>query len=380
MRANAIALAVAFALLNLSASANEEPNDLPELAVVVENYRDGETQSYPIALLEGTIVGEDSGVVVVENLSSNRRDRISRANAFEGRFKVLIELVPGENRLLLSSGAKSESLTLNYRTSSNPHFVRLVYFVDSSGDLTFPQDDSWEPRSKDFAQKMRVAALLWQTATAESFRKAGLGRRTFTLEFDKEGNVVVWIKRGKKRVEEYLEMSEKDLFRQTRKEILADDGNSLFAKNFAMIAFARREPNNGDVRGRVALGGGGIGILDASTLFAWPDSLESVPTLFSDSSPIPQNYLRDSAYRNARWALASSSLGAGLHELGHAFDLDHSDDPCDFMSRGFDMFNRIFTPFEPGFASEDGSFSETETARWGKSSVARLLSSPWIKE
>ena len=102
--------------------------------IFIDNYAPDESQSYPLALLQGHVDETTESVVVVENLSSARNSRISRSPIVSKRFKVLIELVPGENRLTVSTGKIRKDLRLFYRKSSNPYFIRLIYFVDSSGE------------------------------------------------------------------------------------------------------------------------------------------------------------------------------------------------------------------------------------------------------
>jgi len=354
---------------------------LADEAIVVENYVDGDVVRFPVVLLRGTIKTNESDVMVVENLSSSRKTRVMRTKAFDLRFKALVELTPGENLLSISVGASRRELTLFYRKSTNRNFVRLVYFVDSSGEDSFESPGEEGGFSDDYCAKMQTCALLWQTATAERLFDSGYGRRSFTLEFDANDDVVVWTQRGKRKASEYCAMSETERYRAIYREILAGDAYSDRAKYFVVVAFARHKSNDAGVAGRVALGGGRVAMLDSSLFFAWFGSLDEVRERLDDSSEIEARYLRDAAYRNARWALTSSAVGAGLHELGHIFGLGHTDDPDDFMSRGFDRFNRIFCLYEPKtLGSEGGKVGEDETPKWNKKNAEKLIRSHWIQE
>lgn len=437
----------------------------------VENFANGESISYSVALLRGTAPGVERGTVVVENLSSSRPTRIVRAPVVAERFKVLVELTPGENRLTLAVGDSRIDFFLTRRPDDNPRFVRLIYFVDSTGDETFATPDFWTPpesegaaagrkATNDFRAKIGTAALLWQTATAERLNDAGYGRRTFSLELDEAGDPIVWTLRGEKTAAEYAALSETERFGAIYREIEASKLASEFARYFVSVAFARKigekEPiltvartkENGETarneavktppeaesertesvltistigateevelagekeltgrtglfgeagkigevaeRGRpgttwarVALGGGAVAALDASTLFSWPDSPVDVADAFADARPISEDFAADSGFRRTRWALTASTLGAGLHELGHAFGLDHSPEPTDFMSRGFDRFNRIFTVVEPPDASPtavETVFGDDSAATWTPSSALPLIRSRWIEK
>lgn len=374
----------------------------------VENYSDGDVQRYPVALVRGAAPGVDSGTVVVENLSSALPTRISRATVRGGRFKILVELVPGPNRLSVAVGASRVDLTLFYRRREPKYFVRLIYFVDSTGDASFEIPAFWNaPQtaetasnapelSQNYRDKIRTAATLWQTATAERLNDAGFGRRTFALETDANGEIAVVLWRGKKTAAEYRALSEAELFCEIYREIADAPQTTEFVRSFVLVGFARRGPvstatNAPDAadktvktasNGRIALGGRSIAVLDATTLFSWPDSLADVETLFADSGPIPEEFAPDSSFRRVRWALSASTLGAGLHELGHAFGLGHSRAENDVMSRGFDRFNRIFSVVEPPSATapEPTFFSDDGATTWGPESAKILLRSFWIEE
>ncbi|MBP3557720.1 MAG: hypothetical protein J6K20_08480 [Thermoguttaceae bacterium] len=523
----------------------------PTEPIRIENFTSGEAISYSVALLRGTAPGVERGTVVVENLSSSRATRVTRAPVVAGRFKVLVELVPGENRLTLAVGESRIDFLLTRRPDDNPRFVRLIYFVDSSGDETFATPDfgtisqtqttenknverneavltgdsdaagaaeigraardgavalnktvetvasgesaaksaqNAEKTSNNFRAKIGTAALLWQTATAERLNDAGYGRRTFSLELDEAGDPVVWVLRGEKTATEYAALSETERFRAIYREIEASNLANELARYFVSVAFARklgeteaaetgvavdrgaqnsetaqnravapakkaeeerikafltistigaigettasddeeaatehstvgqnetvgqdRTSKRNDATGkkgatgkndavgeiaergkpgstwaRVALGGGSVAALDASTLFSWPDSLVDVADAFADARPIPEDFAADSGFRRTRWALTASTLGAGLHELGHAFGLDHSTAPTDFMSRGFDRFNRIFTVVEPPDANSPNAvesvFDDESAATWTPESANRLIRSRWIEK
>lgn len=508
--------------VDASGGVSDANNDAtsPTEAPRIENFASGDAVSYSVALLRGTAPGVERGTVVVENLSSSRPTRVTRAPVVAGRFKVLVELVPGENRLTLAVGESRIDFLLTRRPDDNPRFVRLIYFVDSSGDETFATPDFWttdgkrgaqhrqneavkavvpgessaesartaEKTSNNFRAKIGTAALLWQTATAERLNDAGYGRRTFSLELDEAGDPVVWVLRGEKTAAEYAALSETERFRAIYREIEASNLANELARYFVSVAFARKlseteaaesgvavdqgaknsetaqnralaaakkaeeerikafltistigatgkttasddeeataenttveqsettgqsgaaEQNraseqsgaagqNGAVGGiaergkpgstwaRVALGGGSVAALDASTLFSWPDSLVDVADAFADARPISEDFAADSGFRRTRWALTASTLGAGLHELGHAFGLDHSPEPTDFMSRGFDRFNRIFTVVEPPDANSPNAvesvFDDESAATWTPESANRLIRSRWIEK
>ena len=488
--------------------ANDETTS-PTEPIRIENFTSGEAVSYSVALLRGTAPGVERGTVVVENLSSSRPTRVTRAPVVAGRFKVLVELTPGENRLTSAVGESRIDFFLTRRPDDNPRFVRLIYFVDSSGDETFATPDFWtsaqteitkngniggkeagltggeageastetartgEKKSNNFRAKIGTAALLWQTATAERLNDAGYGRRTFSLELDEAGDPVVWVLRGEKTAAEYAALSETERFRAIYREIEASNLANELARYFVSVAFARKlseieakeavsavdgvaqnsenaqnesvsaaqkaeeeriktfltistigatdenekidetaalnkeitvgatgqngeTGQNGAVgeiaeRGRpgstwarVALGGGSVAALDASSLFSWPDSLVDVADAFADARPISEDFAADSGFRRTRWALTASTLGAGLHELGHAFGLDHSQEPTDFMSRGFDRFNRIFAVAEPPDANSSNVaetvFDDESAATWTPESANRLIRSRWIEK
>ena len=383
VRTLALIFALMPSLLAQDISLDSSANKVGESAISIENYADADVVRYSVVTLRGLVSNGDSGIAVVENVSSDKETRIVRANVIQGRFKALVELVPGRNDFLIGNGSLRLNFSLIYRRSFNENVVRLISFVPSDSALSNGGNDETLIPMEDgeIVRKLVVAAKLWQTADAERLFDLGYGRRTFALETDDTGEVVVWRKRGKRLAKEYRELPPRERFNTIRREVLEDSqriGELVF-----FVCFDSRAKNESDFSSKdaIALGVDSFSLLDAQRTIAWPESIAVVASSFSDSSPIPAIYLKDSAYRGTRWALTASTLGAGWHELSHAFGLKHTSDPSDVMSRGFDRFNRVFMVYEPKCAFHDGLIvGEKDNVGWSRENAEILLRSKWITE
>ena len=174
------------------------PSAMAEISVT--NHQDESTVRYPVILLRGTMDPASSKLVV----------RVSGAEAestvvrHEGRFKALVELEPGRNIVTLKSEAEERSLAIRYQTQSTPYYVRVIWMTDSEGDTGFATPSEDVPQ--DYVARMRTAAQLMQTFTAERMKDLGLGHRTFRLERDSEGEIVVHTLKAPKTAEYYYGM------------------------------------------------------------------------------------------------------------------------------------------------------------------------------
>ena len=104
-----------------------------EPPIKVTNLDDGTTLRHPVALLRGALADTKETGISCVNTTSGRPDARTKGVADGGRFLVLTELVPGDNKLLLKAGAAEHKLTLRYKPQTNPYVVHVIYMTDNSG-------------------------------------------------------------------------------------------------------------------------------------------------------------------------------------------------------------------------------------------------------
>ena len=349
-------------------------------AIVVSNHANGETVRQEVVLLQGTVTAADGSAVVVRNLDSRRTSRETTVHARNRRFKALVALVPGTNRLEIECGEDRAALRFLHRPPTTANLVRFSYIVGSDGDPTYQSERPDE--TQDFRGKIDTAAKLFQTFCAESLAAEGLGARTVRLELDGDGRVEVHVVRAPKTGAEYRAyIDDQDLWHELS-DVVRGSLPAAPAKDVAIMAFTRFAPVSRRALAHTALGGGDFGLFGSAGMFSWPGRLDEVEAAFLDAHPVDDTITHDdSAGRGTYWALAATTLGAVFHETGHTFGLPHSSDPLDIMTRGFDRLNRAFTVVEPPKrgGSRETDFEDAEVARWGPISGPRLAFHPFLE-
>jgi hypothetical protein len=355
-------------LLAIAAAAlTAAPGDLQ-----VTNIQPGALVRYPVVMLRGTTPGAD----LAAGLTWKSMVHFPVAN---GRFVALVELKPGLNMVRISSGQEVLKLRLDYRPMSTPYRVVCVYLASQDEPTDFPAPPG--QRCDQYGEKLDTVLKLLQSFTAESMNDAGYGRKTFPLEFDSKGKVIVHVIRSPQTGSALRRLSDQDLW---------SGFNDLLSRQFppdqnkccAIMSFSRYDPSTGKAHGHCALGGGGLGLFGGASMFSWPTTLADVPRVLADETKVdPHVVFDDSGGRGAMWALASTTMGAVLHEMGHTFGLPHSPDPESIMSRGFDHLNRALSPIEPACALHGQAleFRSEEVAHWDPDSAKTLSSNPWFQ-
>ncbi len=324
---------------------------LPLLAVTgelsaqirLENLREGETVRYPLVLLDGAISGGD-GTITVGNQDHGGRNGTSSSPVVNGRYRALVELSPGPNRIRMTCGSQSLGLSLNYEPMTTDYRVRVVYVTDEDGHTDYVTQRENDPQN--YRDRLDMAAKLLQCFTAETMAAQGHGRLTFALELDNQGQVIVHTER----------------FPAGGELLRSKSGNELYsllygwlderlpmrqAKNMVIMGFSGYDPATREAQAHTALGGGGQGLFSNLFLFCWPESVDDVDAAFADQTPVDRSQVYHDVGLPTLGTLASTTLGAVLHEMGHTFGLPHTSDPRCIMSRGFDNLRFHFLPAEP---------------------------------
>ncbi len=354
---------------------------LAEEAIHVTNYENGTTISYPVAIIYGTLEDKAATELVCENTSSEKATRAISGSVYDGRFKVLAELVPGKNNLVLKSGENTLPLELEYKKNENPTVVRIIYMTGSEGETEYQSQLENDPQN--FRQKLDTAMKLMQAFTAERMHDLGFGRKTFNLELDENGDVIVHVLKGRRKTEDYYKLEDGQwygvVYDEIKEEFPMDD-----ARNLVIPAYSRFLPETKKMVGHTALGGGGgLALFGSGNLFTWPDSLANVVEAFQNTTRIDRRKVQDdSVGRSNFWGAASTTMGAALHEIGHTFDLPHTNEEHDIMTRGHDRLNRAFIVREYPHAHNPNyyDFRDDEIACFMPISAYPLACSRWFAE
>ena len=347
-------------------------------SIGVSNLSQGEVVGYELLLIKGTLalaaesISLDLAGATIGAPPPYANDplwlprHVRQWPAGGGRFKALVHLVPGPNRIVLSAtGHKTRCLDVTYSPSASPNRLRMTFVLAKDtpeGPDVFP----WVPGDSSgiISAKRRLAfgALLIETAMAELMYQAGYPRRTVYFKRDARGQAEVTVYHSKRTDAELRAKSPDELYDVFRGELdtALQDGRTKFVCMLGGF-------------GSGALGGNSQAMFGTTTLYSWAQGLDELLQRFTDERKPSEFQLEDeSAFRGTFWSNYSTGIGATLHELGHALGLPNLDEQDDVMQRGFDRFNRIF------MLHEDGGLVEKQAVHYGETSADLLWKSPWV--
>lgn len=152
------------------------------MSILIHNLSSGDILSYSLPLIAGDVRPPlPQGSISVQN---RRCKKASSWPVFNGRFKALVALEPGENQLEFRFFDEAIVFVLHYRIPEIVNFVRPIYIkcCDDAGKFQGPEDEDLSVESA--LRRISLTAKLLQTFTAEKMFEHGFERKTFVLEND----------------------------------------------------------------------------------------------------------------------------------------------------------------------------------------------------
>ncbi|KAL2024777.1 hypothetical protein VTK56DRAFT_5598 [Thermocarpiscus australiensis] len=396
----------------------------------IANVPDGSWVYQKVLLVHGTI-GEPSHQFVDGILTVSRLDDSFPPISWpvcSSRFKALVYLVPGANRLRfdfsspkLANSGSSNPIHASYLTvhmippvGAPPLQLAILLAKDSPGTFdAVPARIEREGNGLETAvRKFRMAAYLWQAFTAEQMWRNKLGRRVFRFEEewttgtanhrDRESGTLrsearVHIIRTDKTVAELRELN---LAQQNPNAtdkgglygIAADavrnyfkplPGQRLYVS--VLLLDSHWDAGSKTIVGHAALGGQAgdlhLGIFGSHCLQSYPTSFEEVVPAFTDCTPTNTNYVaNDCNDAGSSWEAANIGIGAHLHETGHLFGLPHRESGV--MARDYVSLNRTFLAreaYSTRTRSKGGPVALEDECTWHRLDCLRFRSHPCFR-
>lgn len=265
-----------------------------------------------------------------------------------GKFKALVgDLVDGQNHLTITYCNAVTKLTLTYESPVNVKYtVQVLYIVCKGHDGCF-QSPSTENNVDEACARLTVGIKLIQSLYCDKLLEQGFGRKTFQLS---SGCVPFY---SQLPVDDAKRMDENSLWNHFAREVIAAESQTLENKKF--IGFIGCTEYRGISDGNyshenfksktvanAALGGGDFAVFGTGCLYTWPRSISDIMGSFESTTPVDlKHFLDDSNSRKTFGGCFATTLGSVCHEVGHIFDLGHSQ--SGIMGNGFDFVNRVFT-------------------------------------
>jgi len=129
------------------------------MPLYIHNLRSGDVLTYSLPILVGDVrPSAVDTVILVHNKHSN--STATSWPVIDSKFKLLVDLLPGENELELCCANDVTVFTLHLISSKLTNFVRPIYICcrDDAGEFQGPDDEDRSPSSA--VRRIALAARL----------------------------------------------------------------------------------------------------------------------------------------------------------------------------------------------------------------------------
>ncbi len=149
-------------------------------AVEVTNIHDKDVLRYPVIVVEGSYAGD---LVVTAQESAGRMPSATSIDKLEGKFRGIVELKVGENRVTFKDSKGAKTFLLTYKPPTTTDYMTKFWYVIPKGETPEPNT----PGKVDSLYRIKLEnfAKLMQTWCAEDMKRYGYGPKTFFHPLDK---------------------------------------------------------------------------------------------------------------------------------------------------------------------------------------------------
>ncbi|KAI5716676.1 hypothetical protein M8J76_010430 [Diaphorina citri] len=242
----------------------------------------------------------------------------------------------------------SKEFTLYFIPRSTHLVVTPVYIIPKHHDGTFQAMEGHNNSVENACRKIVMGVKLIQCLMAMLLtenKTFQLGHEDSNLSFSSHElthNCLVF--HSSLTVQDIHSLSQELLWETLGRELMVSPFGS---PNKKFVAFLSCTHWNGSrVVGHAAIGGGGLALFGTGCLHTWPSEVNEIVRCFLNSRRVDTNLVMDdSCNRGTFGGCFSTTLGSVCHEMGHTFDLGHTD--SGLMGRGFDYIDRMFIANPP---------------------------------
>lgn len=269
---------------------------------------------------------------------------------FNKSFKHLISLITNcDNVFELSYCNTKLSIHLEHRLIENVnHDIQPLYIITKNTDGRFQSTPDDVNNGIDAAlEKIDLALELAQCIISSKLNEGQMGERTFVLQKCQvfQSDLETDTARALNQWELYDFIANELLLRQgidirNRRKFVGFLNCTKFDglkkdEEYSYVNIKARTSAN------PALGGGFLCLMGSGCFFSWPNKLEEVVSAFASKRKVDlTQVLDDSNYRRTYGGCFATSLGALVHEIGHIFDLAHTE--TGLMGNDIDYTHRFF--------------------------------------
>lgn len=294
----------------------------------------------------------------IESVCSDSWLEITRINdgcawhtsIFNKHFKQLIALINDCDNVieLKYCNAKVEVLLAHKSIQNVCYDVQPVYIINRNSDGNFQSTaDDVNSGIEAALLKIDTAMLITQCIISTKFNDQQFGERSFALRKCEVFNSDL-------DASEARNMNQWELYDAIANELVAKQGSDIIARRkfvgflsctrFSGLADGE-EYSYENIKSKTfanpALGGGFLCLMGSGCFYSWPNTFEGVADALRNKKEIDlRQLLDDSNYRKTYGGCFATSLGSLVHEIGHTFDLAHTE--TGLMGNDIDYTHRFF--------------------------------------